>query len=48
MTTTANAEKFRQNKSELSLIVEQILGFASKIILVSGVNTLSPNFKRVA
>ena len=48
MTTTANAENFRQNKSELSLIVEQILGFASKIILFWGVNTLSPHLKRIA
>ena len=34
MTTTANAENFQQYKSELSLIVEQILGFTLKIILV--------------
>ena len=47
MTTTANAKKFRQYKSRLSLIAEQILAFPSSANLVRKVKNLSPNFKRI-
>ena len=48
MTTTTNDENFRQYKSRFSLIVEQIIAFASSNSLVKEVKNLSPNFKRIA
>ena len=48
MSTTTNADKLRQYKIRFSLIVEQILVFASSINLVRDVKNLSPNFKRIA
>ena len=48
MTTTTNPENLRQYKNKFSLIVEQILAFAWRTNLVSEVNNLSPNFKRIA
>ena len=40
MATTTNAENLRQNKSKLSLIVEQILGFALSTNLVREVKLI--------
>ena len=40
MATTTNAENLRQNKSKLSLIVEQILGFALSTNLVREVKRI--------
>ena len=48
MTTSANAENLRQYKSRFSLIVEQILAFASSTRLVREVKNLFPNLKRIA
>ena len=48
MTTTTNAENLGQYKSRFSLIVEQILVFASSTNLVRKVKNLSSNFKRIA
>ena len=48
MTTTTHAENLRQYKSRFSLIVEQILPFASSTNLIREVKSLSPNFKRIA
>ena len=48
MTTTTNAENLRQYKSRFSLIVEQILAFASSTNLITEVKSFSPNFKRIA
>ena len=49
MTTAKNAENLRQYKSRFSLIVEQILAFASRSSnLIREVESLSPNFKRIA
>lgn len=48
MTATANAKKFRQYKSRLSMIAEQILAFPSSANLVRKVKNLSPDFKRFA
>ena len=39
--------KLTKYKSRFSLIVEQILGFASSTNLVREVKNLSPNFKRI-
>ena len=47
MITTTNAENL-QYKRRFSLIVEQILAFASSTNLVREVKNLSPNFKRIA
>ena len=46
MTTTKNAENFCQEKSRISLIVEQILAFNLNTNLVRKVKNLSPNLKR--
>ena len=48
MTTTTNAENLRQYKSRFSLIVEQIVTFASSNNLIREVKSLSPNFKQIA
>ena len=45
MTTITNAKNLGQYKSRFSLIVEQILGFASSTNLVREVKNASPNFK---
>ena len=44
MATTTNVENLRQYKSRFSLIVEQILTFASSMYL----ENLSPNFKGIS
>ena len=48
MTKTRNAENLRQNKSRLSLVVEEIMAFASSTNLVGEIKNLAPNFKRIA
>ena len=48
MTATPNAENLRQNKIRFSLILEQILAFASSSGMVLDVKNLSPNFKQTA
>ena len=48
MTTTTNTENLQQCKSRMSLIVEQILTFASSTNLVREVKNLPPSFKRIA
>ena len=47
MTATANAENLLQYKSRISLIIEQMLTFASSTNLVREVENFSPNFKRI-
>ena len=47
MTKARNAENLRQYKSRISLIVEQILAFASSTNLVRQVKNLSLNFKQI-
>ena len=44
MTTITNAEHLRQHKSRLSLIVEQILAFASSTNLVGEVKNVFRNW----
>ena len=48
MTMTTNAENFRQCKSRLSLIGEQIVTFALTTNLVREVKNLSPNSKQIS
>ena len=48
MTETTNAENLRQYKIIFSLIVEQILSFASSANMVNEVKNLPPNFKQIA
>ena len=48
MTATTNAENLRQYKIRFSLIIEQILFFASHHNMVGEVKNLSPNFKQIA
>ena len=48
MTATTNAENLRQYKIRFSLIVLQILAFASSPNMVIKVKNLSPNFKQIA
>ena len=48
MTKTRNAENLRQNKSRISLIVEEIKAFASSTTLVGEIKNLAPNFKPIA
>ena len=43
-----DAENLRPYKSRFSLIVEQILAFASSTNLIRGVKSLYPKFKRIA
>ena len=45
---TTNAKNLRQYKSKFSLIIEQILTFSSSTDLVTKVENLPPNFKRIA
>ena len=45
MATATNAGNLQQYKSRMSLIVEQILVFASSTNLVRGVKNLPPNFR---
>ena len=45
MTMTTNTENLRQYESRCSLIVEQILAFASRTNLVGDVKNLPPNLK---
>ena len=47
MTATPNAEDLRQYKVRFSLIVEQMLAFASGPNMVREVKNLSPNFKQI-
>ena len=47
MTATENAENLRQYKIRFSLIVEQMLAFASSSIVVREVKILSSNFKQI-
>lgn len=44
----SKCQKFRQYKSRLSMIAEQILAFPSSANLVRKVKNLSPDFKRFA
>ena len=48
MTATTNAENLQQYKIRLSLIVKQILAFASHPNIVTELKNLSPNFKQIA
>ena len=48
MTATTNAENLRQYNIRFSLIVEQILAFASHPNIVREVKNLPPNFKQIA
>ena len=48
MTAATNAENLRQYKARFSLIVEQILVFASRPNMEKEVKNLSPNFKQIA
>ena len=48
MITTTIVENLRQNKIRFSLIVEQILAFASSPNMFREVNNLSPDFKQIA
>ena len=48
MTTTTNAENLQPYKRRISLIVEQILAYASSTNFVREGKNLSPTFKRVA
>ena len=48
MTTTTNVENLGQYKSRFYLIVEQILAFPSSTYLDKKVESLPPNFKRIA
>ena len=48
MTATTNAENLLQYKVRFSLIVEQIIAFASSPKMFREVKDLSPNFKQIA
>ena len=47
MTATTNAENLQQYEPRFSLIVEQILAFASSPNIVGEVKNLFPNFKQI-
>ena len=47
MTATTTAENLRQFKIRFSLIVEQILAFASSPNMFREVKDMSPNFKQI-
>ena len=48
MTTATNVANLRQYKRKFSLTAEEILPFASSTNLVTEIENLSPNFKRLA
>ena len=48
MTATTNTKNLQKYKNRFSLIVEQILAFASSAKLVREVKNFSPNFKLTA
>ena len=48
MTTAANAKNLWPYKIRFSMIVEQMLDFALSTSVVTEVQNLSPNFKRMA
>ena len=48
MTAITNAKSLQKYKSRFSLIIEQILDFASSLYMIRKVKNLSANFKQIA